>query len=219
MKNLMDSNCFKALDLSKQMEIFDIYMKEMQEIHVGFSMEIHWHSNYETYPTEQFYSQMVDGKTTVLFRMGMSFLCSLCDNIDAEERRNIIELIRSLGLCYQVVDDLLDLTSFEYAAKKNDNLFGVDITEGKKSLVALHHLRNSQHPEKLLSIFKKKTKDPKEIKDAIEMMRETGSLDYAEKKANELRNDCLTILDRLKMSVEAKKDVKLMIDFLIKRKI
>jgi len=51
------------------------------------------------------------------------------------------------------------------------------------------------------------------------MMRETGSLDYAEKKANELRNDCLTILDRLKMSVEAKKDVKLMIDFLIKRKI
>lgn len=48
--------------------------------------------------------------------------------------------------------------------------------------MVIHHFQNSKTPERLLSILKKRTDDEKEIAEAINLLKDTGSLEYARSK-------------------------------------
>ena len=50
-------------------------------------------------------------------------------------------------------------------------------------------------------------------------MEGTGSLEYAKKQAQYWKGRCLESLDKLTMAEESKKDVKLLIDFVVNRKL
>lgn len=91
-----------------------------------------------------------------------------------------------MGVAFQIQDDLLNLEGEEFIKTKGYN--GEDIHEGKITLMVLHYLAHGQQAQKdrLVDILRKRTTDKGEIAEAISILREGGSLEYARGKMNEL---------------------------------
>ena len=98
-----------------------------------------------------------------------------------------IEALRSFGLdtglAFQIQDDLLNLVGAEEATKKD---FRSDITEGKRTLIVVHALHNSPQRERLIQIISSKERDPEVLAEAVAIMEESGSIDYARGFAEKL---------------------------------
>ncbi len=87
------------------------------------------------------------------------------------------------GLAFQIQDDLLNLIGTKEAKEKD---FRSDITEGKRTLVAVHALQHSQKRDRLIEILSSKETDPKILEEAVTLMRESGSIEYARRYAESL---------------------------------
>lgn len=100
-----------------------------------------------------------------------------------------VEALRSYGLdtglAFQIQDDLLNLVGTDEAKKKD---FRSDITEGKRTLVVVHALQNAAPAarERLVQILSSKERDPEVLAEAVAIMEEAGSVDYARAYAEEL---------------------------------
>ena len=98
-----------------------------------------------------------------------------------------VEALRSYGLdtglAFQIQDDLLNLIGSEESTKKD---FRSDITEGKRTLVVVHALRNSPQRDRLVEILSAKEKDPEVLAEAVRIMDESGSIEYARNYAENL---------------------------------
>lgn len=98
-----------------------------------------------------------------------------------------VEALRSFGmatgLAFQIQDDLLNLVGTEEATKKD---YRSDITEGKRTLIAVHAIQYSSAREELIEILASKTSDPALLERAILIMQDSGSIDFAHDYANEL---------------------------------
>lgn len=99
----------------------------------------------------------------------------------------VIEGLRSFGLdtglAFQVQDDLLNLVGTKEAKEKD---YRSDITEGKRTLVAVHALHNSPQNERLIEILSSKEKNPEILEEAVQIMKDAGSIDYARSYAQDL---------------------------------
>ncbi len=102
------------------------------------------------------------------------------------------------GLAFQIQDDLLNLIGEEESTKKD---FRSDITEGKRTLVVVHALHHGteQQRARLVEILSNKEKDPDALAEAVEIMQETGSIEYARNYAQNLtsisKNRLLGVVD------------------------
>ena len=97
------------------------------------------------------------------------------------EQSDFTVLANNLACYFQIRDDLINLASPKFHVKKG---FCEDITEGKFSFIALHSLRTlgksnrGEKKQKLLVILNSKTMDRALIKEALNLMNETGSFEY-----------------------------------------
>lgn len=87
------------------------------------------------------------------------------------------------GLAFQIQDDLLNLIGAEESTKKD---FRSDITEGKRTLVVVHALQHSAQRDRLVEILSSHEKDPAVLAEAVDIMQESGSIDYAREYAENL---------------------------------
>ncbi len=89
------------------------------------------------------------------------------------------------GLAFQIQDDLLNLVGKEESTKKG---FRDDITEGKRTLVVVHALQSLKGAdrERLVHILSSKEKDPAVLGEAVLLMQQSGSIDYARTYAENL---------------------------------
>ena len=98
-----------------------------------------------------------------------------------------IEALRNYGLdtglAFQIQDDLLNLVGTKEAKEKD---YRSDITEGKRTLVVVHALQNTTKRERLVEILSSKETDPAILEEAVSIMREAGSIDYARAYAEKL---------------------------------
>jgi len=127
-----------------------------------------------------------------------------------------IEILREFGmaagLAFQIQDDLLNLIG-----KDKSKDFRIDITEGKRTLVALHALTHSLQSRRLLEILESRTTDAALLSEAVEIMREAGSLDYAGEYARGLVTSAKEKLAEALPPSKAKKLLLSMADFFIHR--
>ena len=120
-----------------------------------------------------------------------------------------IEALRSYGLdtglAFQIQDDLLNLIGSEESTKKD---FRSDITEGKRTLMVVHALQNSPKRERLIEILSSKEKDSAVLAEAVDIMVESGSIEYARTYAENLTS---IAKNRLVDLVEPSDSLKLLI--------
>ncbi len=92
--------------------------------------------------------------------------------------------MQSLGAAFQIQDDIIALISKDYI--KERGIAGEDIHEGKRTLIVIDSMAKNQSNTKskrLESILNMKTTDPQLLNEAIEILRESGSIDSSISKA------------------------------------
>ena len=146
--------------------------------------------------TEDEYLEMIEGKTAVMFLI-CAELGARVAGADEEVVKCLADWGRSLGLCFQLMDDLIDVLSDSETLGKPT---GSDVAQGKQTLMVIHALSqpDSEAKSRLLSVLgtcENATEDM--IKDGVEALNELGSIDYARAKANEYHQHAHACLDRL----------------------
>ncbi len=200
-------------------KVYEIYIKEMINIHFGQGMDIAWHKELDNSKivSEEEYLQMCLYKSGSLARMAAKMAATLAGK-DEQTVEVLGELAGKIGVAFQIQDDILNLTGEEFMKRKG---FGEDITEGKKSLLVVYTLNNANENDKkrLLNILTSHTKDKKEISDAINIINSYGSIEYAKKVAKEIIDECWGKVDKILPSSDAKNKLKMISNYLIERKI
>jgi len=102
----------------------------------------------------------------------------------------------ALGKSFQIIDDLLDLTS-DFSGQKNQQ--GNDIYEGKRTVILIHLLENidPKNKTKLINILNKprSQKTATEVAWVIHQMKTCGSLDFARQLATDYSREARQIFD------------------------
>jgi octaprenyl-diphosphate synthase len=103
------------------------------------------------------------------------------------------EFGETIGIAFQIKDDLLDYTSNGLTGKKEGN----DIKEKKITLPLIHALREAGPLERrrVLRVIRKKKKGRKEISGVIDFVKRHGGLEYAESKMSEYADLAMRKLD------------------------
>lgn len=102
------------------------------------------------------------------------------------------------GLAFQIQDDLLNLIGSEESTRKD---FRNDITEGKRTLMVVHALQHSSDRDRLIDILSSREKDQAVLAEAVAIMEESGSIEYARSYAENLTSIAKNrLIDRVRPS-------------------
>ncbi len=206
------------LDQPMLIKLYEIFCQEMINIHIGQAMDILWHKGKEEKISEEQYLQMCAYKTGTLVRMSAKLAAVLSGGSD-EQAENIGRMAESIGVAFQIQDDILDVVSAGLERKKFGKSFGNDIKEGKRTLMVIHALRNAKESERkrLLEILNMHTKDSSLVEEAIGILNKNGSVEYAKKKAREMVSKTWEDIERTLPESNAKKKLRSFVNFLIER--
>ena len=204
----------------KLSRLYEIYVQEMINLSFGQAMDIAWHkglANADQINVEN-YMQMCAYKTGTLARMAARMAAVLAD-ADEKLVEKLGRFAEAIGVAFQVQDDILDLTSPEFAEKKGGR--GQDITEGKRSLMVIYTLKNASEEDRrrLIEILNMHTSDQALRDEAIAIMEKYGAIDYARNFAKKLVEESWKEIEELLPSSNAKEKLKAFAKYLIERKI
>ncbi len=165
-------------------EIIDEFVTMLSRTVFGQTVEIKWTQENKQNMTDEDVLLILESKTAYYTIAGPMRLGAILASASTKQLQLIYEFAKPLGYCFQIRDDLLDLTSdFEGLKKQTGN----DIYEGKRTIMLIHLLRsaNKEDKKKLTKILGKsrQNKTEKEVLWTIEMMKKYGSLEYGEKMA------------------------------------
>ncbi|MFQ5758887.1 MAG: polyprenyl synthetase family protein [Candidatus Bathyarchaeia archaeon] len=208
------------LPRDKMNRIYGIYVQEMINVGFGQAMDIAWHRGLANADeiSEKQYMQMCAYKTGTIARMSAKIAAVLADASD-----DVIEKIgrfaESIGVAFQIQDDVLDLVGEEFAEMKGG--FGQDITEGKRTLMVIHTLEKAdpRDRKRLLEILNMHTTSQKLRDEAISIIRNYDSIEYAKSFARNIVMESWKDVDDVLPSSKAKEKLKAFADYLIERKI
>eukprot|EP01017_Pseudomicrothorax_dubius_P025223 TRINITY_DN26_c0_g3_i2.p1 TRINITY_DN26_c0_g3~~TRINITY_DN26_c0_g3_i2.p1 ORF type:complete len:329 (+),score=87.31 TRINITY_DN26_c0_g3_i2:73-987(+) len=200
--------------------MLNAYFEEMISVHLGQGWDIYWHNLKEIdsfLPNEENYLQMVSHKTGVLPRLGAR-LTGMALGLPNDTLNKVTRFAQNIGVGFQIQDDILNLVGEDFSTK---GFLGEDIHEGKLSLIALHSLRNANEKDRrrLFEILRMRTEDQKFIKEAIDLMKKTNSIQYAADRARVIVEETWRDVEGVLPETEAKKHLAMMKDYLIVRKV
>lgn len=200
---------------NKKLRILEEYVKTMIELSIGQAMDIAWHRGLVDNISEEHYMQMTLFKTGALARFSVKIACIIADTpIEIEEK--ISRFSESIAVAFQIQDDILNIVGEE---SKYGKEIGGDIKEGKRTLIVVKALRAlpSHKAERLREILNLRTNDNNLIREAINLLKESGAIEYAKKTCIGLVSRAWSELDRVLPDSQAKQKLKALADFLISR--
>jgi octaprenyl-diphosphate synthase len=145
----------------------------------GEMMQVANRGNFEL--TEGEYLDMIGRKTGALVEtcchLGARFA-----GASATVVRRLCAFGRALGVAFQIVDDLLDLTGDESEVGKS---LGRDVSEGELTLPLIHLLQTAPASARAKALALLRGDDPQPDRQIAGLLRSSGSLAYAERAARE----------------------------------
>ncbi len=211
----------KTVGGEKGLLIFDEFVTMLNRTVLGQTAEIKWTQENKLNMTVDDVLFILESKTCYYTIAGPMRLGAILAGASKKELEKIYRFGLYLGRCFQIKDDLLDLTSDFKGLKKQT---GNDIYEGKRTVMLVHLLNNlkGQKKERLKKILAKsrEEKTKAEVTWVITMMKKQGSLEYGKKlaanlalQAEEYFEKELTFLSK----EPGRSQIKAGIDFILKR--
>jgi len=199
-------------------DIYEVYVQEMINLSLGQAMDITWHRGIANADnlSEEDYLQMCAYKTGTLARMAARISAVMaCASKDLVE--TLGRFAESIGVAFQMQDDVLDLTGKEFAEKKGG--VGQDITEGKRTLMVIFTSQNASSADRkrLIQILNMHTSDQAFRDEAIALMQKYNAIEHVKRTATRIVEESWTEVDKLLPASEAKEKLKAFAEFLIKR--
>jgi geranylgeranyl diphosphate synthase type I len=148
------------------------------------------------YVSEDEYIAMIAGKTSAMFETCAETGAKLA-GADAKTVGNMAEWGLKLGLCFQLMDDLIDITGDTETLGKPA---GSDVVQGKKTLIAIHALDSGNDLPAFSKVYGKGECSDVDLKAAVDELRNNGSIDYAMDRAMKYHSEAHQILNGLEQS-------------------
>ena len=145
--------------------------------------------------SEAEYISMIAGKTSAMFET-CAETGAILAGADSETVNNMANWGLNLGLCFQIMDDYIDMTSDTETLGKPA---GSDIVQGKRTLIAIHALESGADLPTFKKLFGTESTDNSELSTAVQELRNNGSIQYALDRAMEhhrIAHDCLDKLEQ-----------------------
>jgi geranylgeranyl pyrophosphate synthase len=163
--------------------------------------------------TESKYLQMVEAKTGALSGMAAE-LGGIIGGADDATVAALGKFGSSIGIAFQMEDDLLNLTESRVSDTKGG--VGDDIKEGKITLLVLHTLEHTDEREgkRLLEILRSHTQDQREVSEAIAIIDRYDAKAYTREMSQAIIADAWTVLEELLPESDARDRIKKMCEFL-----
>ena len=185
----------------------------VRRVSEGQQMDIEFED--ELAVSEEDYIEMIEGKTAVMFltcaEIGARMAGADQDTIDC-----MAEWGLAVGICFQLMDDLIDVLSDSDVLGKPA---GSDVAQGKRTLMVIHALAQPDSDDKttlLAALGKGEDADAESIQKALTALGNLGSIDYARKRAVEYHAKAHACLDRIPQS-PAMRALRELTDFQLKR--
>ncbi len=201
-----------------QRDVYEVYVQEMINLSMGQAMDIAWHRGLANADElgEDDYLQMCAYKTGTLARMSAK-IAAVIAGADTALVEKLGRFAESIGVAFQMQDDILDLTGEEFAKKKGG--VGQDITEGKRSLLVIYTIKKAKTTDKkrLIDILNMHTSDQALRDEAIALMKNYGAFEYVKQTAERMVAESWNEAEKLLPTPQAKEKLKEFAEFLIKR--
>ena len=146
--------------------------------------------------SEEEYIEMIHGKTAAMF-----LTCAEVGSHLAGADEDIIQCMHdwglALGLCFQLMDDLIDVLSDSDTLGKPS---GSDVAQGKRTLMVIHALRQpaSEAKDDLLAVLGKGDNvTAEQVARGHQALHDLGSIEYAKAKAEAYHRKAHDCLDRI----------------------
>jgi octaprenyl-diphosphate synthase len=185
-------SCIESYTGKNKDLIYKVWGKYVRGMHLGQAIDISWHRKVPFIPDIEEYFDMCKLKTGSLARCAAE-LGAYIAGAPEETTRKLGEAAEKLGVGFQILDDVKNLTTGIPGKKRGD-----DIVEGKKSLPILLYL--TRFPEKREQVFycfhaaKINGTAVPEVAELIQTLEEAGVLKEAENNGLALIDDARKIL-------------------------
>jgi len=163
---------------------------------------------------EEDYNSLIYRKTACLFEVSMR-LGSVLAGVNGRAEEAMGEYGRTLGMAFQIVDDVLDLTATEETLGKP---VASDLREGKATLAVIHALENGSAVEReaIQTVLSDRNFDLVAHAEIMGILHRHGSVDYAMNTAFQYADTARASLGGLEDS-EYKRALLWVPDFVVAR--
>ena len=194
----------------RAMEALDTLAETCTRICEGQSLDVDFETRADV-STEE-YLDMVDRKTAVLYAAAASIPAILL-GADDETVEALAEYGHAIGKAFQIHDDVLDLTvPSEDLGKQR----GSDLVEGKQTVITLHARNHGVDVDGLVDADAPEDVTEAEVEEAVAVLEEAGSIEYARSLARDLVAEGKEYLQVLPDN-EARLRLEQVADYLIER--
>ena len=205
----------------KVLEIIRSFNQVCRATFEGQAYDIGWVAN-NHFPTRAEYFEMIRRKTGVYSGKGPCQLGALIANVSPDILEKVGDFGETLGVGFQIRDDLLNLEDDAGEFKEYGKEKGGDIREGKRTLITIHLMENLDPTDKrkLKSILLKPAEETSEtdVQWVIEKANRLGSF-------NSVNNECMDWTKRARTILnffpnnDTKKILIELVDYLMVRRI
>lgn len=163
---------------------------------------------------EDVYFEIIRQKTATL-------IASCCSSgaasagADDETIKKMWKLGELIGIAFQMKDDLFDYEASNTIIGKP---VGIDIKERKMTLPLIYALKKADAKKKkwITKVVKRYNEDNKKVKELIEYVKQSGGIEYTEKRMIEYRDEALQIINNFPES-QSRESLTELVNYTINR--
>ena len=198
---------------NKDFDLLSVIARTIREMSEGELLQLEKARKLDI--TEDVYYEIIRQKTATL----IAACCEvgvLSNNVDETTAKKMQEFGTYIGMAFQIKDDLFDYQTSNIIGKP----VGIDIKEQKMTLPLIYTLKNAnpENYKKYFATIKRYNNDSKKVRELVEFVKSSGGMDYAITVMKDYQQKALDILAEFPDN-DAKKALKLMLDYVIERKL
>ncbi len=194
------------------LKLYDTLLDSVRTVCEGQAMDMEFESNRKVSSSD--YLTMIEAKTAALIRASF-MMGGITAGAGQSELEKLRELGTTIGLAFQIQDDLLDVVGDPEIFGKSR---GGDILEGKKTYLLLYALEQSNETvqNELNRLMNQPDKAAKDVDSVIQLYQKSGAIKQAEKLILQYYMDAENQLNQFEDSV-FKEDLASLLDFMKNR--
>lgn len=193
-------------------KISEVFLEGVNRVCEGQALDMEFERRLDVTPDE--YLEMIAGKTAALISVSLT-LGGMAANASSEKLEQLDILGQTLGLAFQIQDDLMDVTADpEKFGKKK----GGDIWEGKKTFLMVKTLEccNPDEREWLTECLKNRPLESEDVQNVLKLYKKYDVTKTAEVLLNKYYEKAINILGQFGDS-NYKQDLQQLINYLKRR--
>ncbi|WP_255191597.1 polyprenyl synthetase family protein [Natronobeatus ordinarius] len=202
----------------RRLAAYEMLTYELNRTHLGQGMDICWHNEDEVRVDHEEYLEMCACKTGCLARI-VARLAAIITGQPTEVEDAVANYAERTAIAFQIGDDILDVEHSLGRAGDFGKEFGNDVREGKTTLLVIHALAESDPDDarRLQEILAADENTDEEILEALTILEETGSIEYARERALELAAEAREEIRELEFDPDVTRRLAEFTEFVVER--